>query len=553
MGKTTLASALARSLSCSFKRIQFTPDITPSDITGFTMPSLSGEMQYHPGAIMSQIVLADEINRTSPKTQSALLEVMEERQVTVDGVTYPLARPFMVLATQNPVDFVGTYPLPEAQMDRFFMRVSLGYPSLLDEMDILDRYCGEQKPMESVVPVCSSEDVIAMQQAVKTVYCSKEVRAYIASICAATRNTPLLQSRRKHARGHRADPCGAGQRAALRPRLHHSGRRAASRAERALPSSLPVCGSAHARLHERAGLRGNSFRRAHSGEAQMTARGFYLLLFGSLMLFTALSVGSSGAFLLGAAALFCWALSLLCVCLAAFSCRVEQSVEGGQAARGGACRFHLRVRFGLPAVIAPIALKIELPGGRQSDFWLSTRLFGITESENEFACPHVGVFPVGVSQLTISDCFGLFAFRRSMRGAPQNVAVLPNPVQTAPLPVSPGEGENSSAQRALSDHSIPEDIRAWQDGDELKRVHWKLSARRQSLMVHTYETPQRPDALILLDIAQPSGAGQIRAHRCVDGGLRRDDRVSAASRAHDAPAAGIIGAGRACRAGHGIV
>ncbi len=149
VGKTTLASALARSLSCSFKRIQFTPDITPSDITGFTMPSLS-------------------------------------------GVTYPLARPFMVLATQNPVDFVGTYPLPEAQMDRFFMRVSIGYPSLQDEMDILDRYCGEQKPMESVVPVCSAEDVIAMQQTVKTVYCSKEVRAYIAAICAATRNTPLL-------------------------------------------------------------------------------------------------------------------------------------------------------------------------------------------------------------------------------------------------------------------------------------------------------------------------------------------------------------------------
>ena len=180
VGKTTLASALARSLSCSFKRIQFTPDITPSDITGFTMPSLSGDMQYRPGAIMSQIVLADEINRTSPKTQSALLEVMEERQVTVDGVTYPLARPFMVLATQNPVDFVGTYPLPEAQMDRFFMRVSIGYPSLQDEIDILGRYCGEQKPMESVVPVCSAEDVIAMQQTVKTVY------------CAATRNTPLL-------------------------------------------------------------------------------------------------------------------------------------------------------------------------------------------------------------------------------------------------------------------------------------------------------------------------------------------------------------------------
>ena len=192
VGKTTLASALARSLSCSFRRIQFTPDITPSDITGFTMPNLSGEMQYRPGAIMSQIVLADEINRTSPKTQSALLEVMQELQVTVDGVTYPLARPFMVLATQNPVDFVGTYPLPEAQMDRFFMRISIGYPSVADEMEILERYCGETSPMQTVGVICSSEDVLAMQQEVKTVYCAKEVRAYIAAICAATRDTAYL-------------------------------------------------------------------------------------------------------------------------------------------------------------------------------------------------------------------------------------------------------------------------------------------------------------------------------------------------------------------------
>ena len=192
VGKTTLCSALARSLSCSFKRIQFTPDITPSDITGFTMPSLTGEMQYRPGAIMSQIVLADEINRTSPKTQSALLEVMEERQVTVDGVTYPLARPFMVLATQNPVDFVGTYPLPEAQMDRFFMRISIGYPTLEDEMDILERYTGAVSPLAELAAVCSSEDVLAMQAEAKTIYASREVRAYVAAICAATRNTPYL-------------------------------------------------------------------------------------------------------------------------------------------------------------------------------------------------------------------------------------------------------------------------------------------------------------------------------------------------------------------------
>ena len=192
VGKTTLCSALARSLSCPFKRIQFTPDITPSDITGFNMPSLTGEMQFRPGSIFSQIVLADEINRTSPKTQSALLEVMEERQITVDGVTYPLKRPFMVLATQNPVDFVGTYPLPEAQMDRFFMRISLGYPTMEDEMEILDRYCGASAPMSAISAVCSSEDVISMQQQVKNTYASPEVRAYVAAICAATRNSADL-------------------------------------------------------------------------------------------------------------------------------------------------------------------------------------------------------------------------------------------------------------------------------------------------------------------------------------------------------------------------
>ncbi|MBR4082178.1 MAG: AAA family ATPase, partial [Clostridia bacterium] len=131
VGKTTLASALAKSLACSFRRIQFTPDLMPSDVTGFTLVNFkTGEMEFKEGSVMSQIVLADEINRTSPKTQSSLLEVMEEHQVTVDGVTHPLPRPFCVLATQNPGEFVGTYPLPEAQMDRFFLRISIGYPTI---------------------------------------------------------------------------------------------------------------------------------------------------------------------------------------------------------------------------------------------------------------------------------------------------------------------------------------------------------------------------------------------------------------------------------------
>lgn len=194
VGKTTLASALAKSLDCSFRRIQFTPDLMPSDVTGFTLVNFqTGAMEYREGAVMSQVVLADEINRTSPKTQSALLEVMEEHQVTVDGVTHPLPQPFMVLATQNPGEFVGTYPLPEAQMDRFFLRISIGYPTIEQEMDVLDRYSGRVLPMEQLQPVCSAEDVIAMQQQVTEIYCSPEVRSYVATIAAATRRDPALR------------------------------------------------------------------------------------------------------------------------------------------------------------------------------------------------------------------------------------------------------------------------------------------------------------------------------------------------------------------------
>ena len=194
VGKTTLASALARSVSCSFSRIQFTPDITPSDVTGYTMMNLkTGDMEYKAGSVMSNILLADEINRTSPKTQSALLEAMEEGQVTVDGQTHALPRPFMVLATQNPIDFVGTYALPEAQMDRFLMRLRIGYPSVEEEADVLERYSGQRPPMTSVGPVCAAEDILRMQEEVGTVYSSPEVRVYIAQLAAASREHPALQ------------------------------------------------------------------------------------------------------------------------------------------------------------------------------------------------------------------------------------------------------------------------------------------------------------------------------------------------------------------------
>ena len=193
VGKTTLASAFAKSLALSYKRVQFTPDVTPSDITGYTgIDFKTGETAYREGTVFAQLVLADEINRTSPKTQSSLLEVMQEHQVTVDGVTHKLPEPFLVLATQNPVDFVGTYPLPEAQLDRFFMRVSLGYPSREEEARVLDLYMTGAKPLDSMEPVCSSQDILALQQEVTAVRVSKEMRVYIASIAQASRNASLF-------------------------------------------------------------------------------------------------------------------------------------------------------------------------------------------------------------------------------------------------------------------------------------------------------------------------------------------------------------------------
>ena len=192
VGKTSLASALAKSLGCSFQRIQFTPDIMPADITGFSVFNpKTGDFDFRPGAVLSQIVLADEINRTSPKTQSSLLEAMEEKQVTVDGKTYRIKNPFMVLATQNPVEYLGTYPLPEAQMDRFFMRISLGYPSLVEEMRMAAQM-SKGSPLHGLRPVASGEDIVALQQQVEQVYMDAKVNEYIVALVRHTRENPLV-------------------------------------------------------------------------------------------------------------------------------------------------------------------------------------------------------------------------------------------------------------------------------------------------------------------------------------------------------------------------
>ncbi len=190
VGKTMLARSLARSLGCSFSRIQFTPDMLPSDVTGVSIfNQVTRQFEFRPGPVMAQIVLADEINRATPKTQAALLEAMEERQVTVDGVTHPLPRPFMVLATQNPIEYEGTFPLPEAQLDRFLLRVRLGYPTAADEVEILERQ-RYRHPIEDLEPVVSVEEIAGAQEAVKSVYVAPAVKEYIVKLVRQTRAHP---------------------------------------------------------------------------------------------------------------------------------------------------------------------------------------------------------------------------------------------------------------------------------------------------------------------------------------------------------------------------
>lgn len=187
LGKTKLAKSLSKSINCSFKRIQFTPDLLPSDLTGiYFYNQKSGEFEFRKGPLLSQIVLADEINRATPRTQSALLECMEERQITVEGETIKLNKPFFVIATQNPVEQFGTFPLPEAQLDRFFMRLSMGYPEFTEEKDILDRYL-ETDPLDELQPVIALEDIEYVQNNYTKVHVSEEIKNYILELVSATR------------------------------------------------------------------------------------------------------------------------------------------------------------------------------------------------------------------------------------------------------------------------------------------------------------------------------------------------------------------------------
>lgn len=219
VGKTMMARSLARSLDCQFNRIQFTPDMLPSDITGVSIfNQQTGVFEFRPGPLIGQIILADEINRATPKTQAALLEAMEERQVTVDGVSHVLPRPFMVLATQNPIEYEGTFPLPEAQLDRFLLRVRLGYPEFVDEIRILD---GQRlkHPIDTLAPIMGAPEVLTAAEQVRAVFVSSAAKRYITDLARRTRQSSDIYLGASP-RGTLALSRGSQARAALQGRNH---------------------------------------------------------------------------------------------------------------------------------------------------------------------------------------------------------------------------------------------------------------------------------------------------------------------------------------------
>lgn len=193
LGKTTMAKALAKSISCDFKRIQFTPDLMPTDLTGINFYNQkSGEFEFRRGPLFTNILLADEINRATPRTQSSLLECMEERQISIEGETYRLEKPFFVLATQNPIENYGTFPLPEAQLDRFLMKVKIGYPKRVEEEKILDLF-DKQSPLEVLEAVCTSEDIVNMNKEFSDINVNKDIAAFILDIIEGTRNHESIE------------------------------------------------------------------------------------------------------------------------------------------------------------------------------------------------------------------------------------------------------------------------------------------------------------------------------------------------------------------------
>ena len=515
-GKTSLAKAIAHSIKGTWSRIQFTPDLLPSDVTGGLVYNQSqGTFDFRRGAVFSNVVLADEINRASPKTQAALLEVMEERHVTVDGTGYDVPRPFVVIATQNPVEQEGTYRLPEAQLDRFLMRTTLGYPDHDHEVDVLRMLADGLRP-EGLTPIMSTTDVRTMIQVAEAVHVEDSIRSYVVRLCAATRAMPAAAPRRVDTRRHRPRAHRPGPRRRPGPPVRHARRRAHRRAGRdGPPHAADAGGRARQGRHRRARRRGARPRRAAGGDAPGRLRSATVAVKRRRIPLTA--SGWTVAVLAVVAYVGGWLLGWVELMVVAAGClhragrrpavRHRPARARRRADAGAGAGHRRRPRRRRDAGDQPATHADRLAHDRGARRWPpaaprhpAARARAGAPRPCTRCRPHRrGVVTVGPALIVKSDLLNLMR-REIVQTDVQTLWVHPRVAALRPLPVGFAkdlEGPTSDASPAgdVAFHAL----REYELGDDHRHIHWMSTARTGTLMVRHYVDNRRPNLTVVVD------------------------------------------------------
>ena len=501
VGKTVLAKALARALELDFSRLQFTPDLLPSDVTGVNVyEQHTGAFRFRPGPVFANVLLVDEVNRASPKTQSALLEAMQESQVTVDGETYPLVRPFLVFATQNPVEYEGTYPLPEAQLDRFAVRMEIGYPPLLEEARMLAEQTGDA-PLDALragrnplrAPGRDRRRALGLRRGERQPLRRRGAPAHAFELAPGPRREPSL--------GHRAATAGKGPGARRAPGLRHTGRRpGAGRAgacTQAHPRSDCALVRSRCRRHRSGGADGHTGSRVSAGGAP-GSRSIVALGLGALAvswLFGAVAVAVVGVGLVLAGI-----LARLWARYASGGVAVERSLPAGEIVEGDDLVLELRARRLSRLPLG--AVSVRQPAGR-----LGTPELRLRHSEGVVVLPRAprGRYVLERLLVSIEDPLGLERVSYAT-GDRREVLVRPRVPELDVLFSDAGARGTGGARALLRRPSGFElhAVREYQDGEPLRAVHWPSTARRARLMVKELDDAPRDDVVVVLD-ADPAG------------------------------------------------
>ena len=545
LAKTLLARSFAAVTDLRFSRIQFTPDLMPADVTGSSIYNQrTSEFDFRPGPVFANLLLGDEINRAPPKTQAALLEAMQERQVTLEGETRQLERPFLVLATQNPIEYEGTYPLPEAQLDRFLLRIGVGYPAREHEWEMLERRRERRVDEVELTPVVDRETVLALQRAIEEVHVAESIGLYMVDVVAATRASTRVQVGASPRGSLALLKLSRGLAALARPRLRHARGREERRRARARPpphSEPRAVGAADTRRGCRAGVsgrradaqgRGRRSRLAVTRAATAKLAGYASL--AALGLFAGIAFGRAELVVLATPFVLVLAIGLVFGSEPALE--VEFESDAARTLEGDEVPLHIRLDAGTR--IERLELSLALPRDAVA---VGDTSFGLTLGEGEqrelttsLRFPRWGVYRLGRLGLAAFDRLGLFVFERELP-ASRLLRVYPREERLREI-VRPRDTQayvGNLVARQKGEGIEFADLRLYQPGDRVRRVNWKATARRGALVVNEEHPERNAAAVLLLDSfaeARLGAAGTldqaVRATAALAGAyLRRRDQV----------------------------